>query len=121
MSICFATSDKLDAAILHCNSDTNYSELIHTPYVKYVCVSVCVCGCVCVRARVRMRAHAKSLQSCPILCDPMDCGLLDFSVHGIPQPRILEWVAMPFFRGSSRHRNQTKVSCLLQWQAVLHH
>ena len=48
MSICFATSDKLDAAILHCNSDTNYSELIHTPYVKYVCVSVCVC--VCVRA-----------------------------------------------------------------------
>ena len=51
MSICFATSDKLDAAILHCNSDTNYSELIHTPYVKYVCVSVCVCVCVCVCAR----------------------------------------------------------------------
>ena len=48
MSICFATSDKLDAAILHCNSDTNYSELVYTPYVKYVCV------CVCERAR----AHA---------------------------------------------------------------
>ena len=56
MSICFATSDKLDAAILHCNSDTNYSELIHTPYVKYVCVSVCVCVCVCARARAHARA-----------------------------------------------------------------
>ena len=100
MSIYFATSDKLDAAVLHCNSDTDYSELVHTPYVKYVCVSVCV----------RVHAHAKSLQSCPVFCDPMDCGLLDFSVHGIPQPRILEWVAMPFSRGSSRHRSQTQVS-----------
>ena len=44
---------------------------------------------------------AKPLQSCPTLCDPMDYILLDFSVHGILQARILEWVAMPFSRGSS--------------------
>ena len=39
--------------------------------------------------------HAKSLQSCPTLCDPMDCSLLGSSVHGILQARTLEWVAMP--------------------------
>ena len=37
---------------------------------------------------------AKSLQSCPTLCDPMDCSLPDSSVYGILQARILEWVAM---------------------------
>lgn len=47
MSIYFATSDKLDAAVLHCNSDTDYSELVHTPCVKYVCVSVCACCSAC--------------------------------------------------------------------------
>ena len=45
--------------------------------------------------------HAKSLQSCPTLCDPMDCSSLGLTVHGILQARILEWVAMPS-RGSSR-------------------
>ena len=40
-------------------------------------------------------------QSCPILCDPMDCSPPDSSVHGILQARILEWVAIPFSRGSS--------------------
>ena len=40
-------------------------------------------------------------QSCPTLCDPMDCSLPGSSVHGILQARILEWVDMPFSRGSS--------------------
>ena len=35
------------------------------------------------------------------LCDPMDCTLPGFSVHGISQARILEWVAISFSRGSS--------------------
>ena len=35
-------------------------------------------------------------QSCPTLCDPMDYSLPGSSVHGIPQERILEWVAIPF-------------------------
>ena len=42
--------------------------------------------------------HAKSLQSCSTLCDPMDCSLEASSIHGILQARILEWVAMPFPR-----------------------
>ena len=41
-------------------------------------------------------AAAKSLQSCPTLCDPMDCSLPGFSVHGILQARTLERVAISF-------------------------
>ena len=41
-------------------------------------------------------AAAKSLQSCRTLCDPMDCSLPGFSVHGILQARTLEWVAISF-------------------------
>ena len=41
-------------------------------------------------------AAAKSLQSCPTLCDPMDCILPGFSIHGILQARTLEWVAISF-------------------------
>ena len=40
-------------------------------------------------------------------CNPIDCTLPGSSVHGILQARILEWVAMPPSRGSSRPRNQT--------------
>ena len=39
-------------------------------------------------------------QSCPALFNPVDCSLPGSSVHGILQARILEWVAIPFFRGS---------------------
>ena len=51
-------------------------------------------------------------QLCPTLCDPMDCSLPGSSVHGILQARILEWVAIPFFRGSSQPRDWTQVSCI---------
>ena len=40
-------------------------------------------------------------QSCPTLCDPMDCSLPGVSVHGIVQARIPEWVAISFSRRSS--------------------
>ena len=44
-------------------------------------------------------------QSCPTLCDPINCSLPGSSVHEILQARILEWVAIPFFRGSSQPRD----------------
>jgi len=44
-------------------------------------------------------------RSCLTLCDPKDCSPLDSSVWGISQARILEWVAIPSSRGSSRPRN----------------
>ena len=46
-------------------------------------------------------ATAKSLQSCQTLCNPMDCSPPGFSVHGILQARMLEWMAMPSSRGCS--------------------
>ena len=49
-------------------------------------------------------------QSCPTLCDPVDCNLRGFSVHGILQARILEWIAISFSRGSFQPRDQTRVS-----------
>ena len=56
------------------------------------------------------RMCAQPLQSCPALCDPMDCSPPGSSVPGILQARILEWVAMPSSRGSSQPRDQTHVS-----------
>ena len=55
--------------------------------------------------------HAKLLQSCPTLCNPMDYSPPGSSVHGILQARILEWVPKPSSRGSSQPRDQTRVSC----------
>ena len=61
--------------------------------------------------------RAKLPQSCPTLCDPMDCNPPVSSDHGILQARILEWVVMPSSKGSSWPRDQTQVSRLLHWQA----
>ena len=52
---------------------------------KHACQGLYASCCVCVLVA----------QSCPTLCDPMDCSLLDSSVHGIFQAGILEWVAIP--------------------------
>ena len=62
--------------------------LLHLDNV--VCVYLCV--------------HAKLLQLCLTLCDPMDCSLPGSSVHGALQARLLEWVALPSSRGSSQPR-----------------
>ena len=51
-------------------------------------------------------------QSWPTLCDLMDGSPPGSSVHEILQARILEWVAIPFFKGSFQPRNQTPVSCI---------
>ena len=51
--------------------------------------------------------EVKVAQSCPTLCNPMD-----YTVHGILQARILEWVAFPFSKGSSQTRDWTQVSCI---------
>ena len=72
-----------------------------------MCVCVCVCMCVCVLSQLMFAdgavwqlshaaAAAKSLQSCPTLCNPIDCSLPGSSVHGIFQARILEGGAIAF-------------------------
>ena len=54
-------------------------------FFSFLCVIVC----------------ALVAQSCLTLCDPMDCSSPGFSIHGILQTSILEWVAIPFSSGSS--------------------
>ena len=55
-------------------------------------------------------------------CKLMDSNLPGFSVHNIFQARILEWVAISFFRGSSQTRGGTRVSCIGRWiPYCLHH
>ena len=66
---------------------------------KYICTHESVWKC-------------QSLQLCLTLWDPLDYSPPGSSVHGILQARILEWVAMPFSRGSSWPRDQTQVSCI---------
>ena len=51
-------------------------------------------------------------ESCLTVCDPIDCSPPGFSVHGILQARILEWVNIAFSRGSSWPRDRTQVSCI---------
>ena len=68
-----------------------------------ICVSGYMWACVCVCV------HAKS---CLTLCDPLDCSLPVFSVHRILHTRILKWISISSFRGPSRPRNQTRISCI---------
>ena len=68
-----------------------------------------ICQSVMVMCNLRSGRTEKVLasQSCPTLCDPINSSLPGSSVHGLLQARILEWVAIPFSRGSSLPRGQT--------------
>ena len=66
---------------------------------KWTMHAKCVCVCVCVHS-----------QSCPALCDSMDCSLPGCSVYGIFQTKILKWVAISYSRGSSQPRDWTHIS-----------
>ena len=67
------------------------------------------------------KVKVKAAQSCLTLCKPMD-----YTIHGILQARILEWVAFPFSRGSSqprdriRFRGRNTSSSFLDLQPVLY-
>ena len=57
---------------------------------------------------MRVKSESEVTQSCPTLCDPMDCSLPGSSLHEILKARVLEWVAISFFRGSSPTRDRTR-------------
>ena len=88
----------------------------------YICVyTLCIYvhthvffGCINILLAMRQSEELVT-QLCPTLCNPMDCSLSDFFIHGIFQARILESVAISSSRGSSRTRDQTWV--FLHWQA----
>ena len=96
ISIFLKCSLKTSVAILIIRTDARNSR---ANYVKW-----CASG------------HAKSLQSCPTLCEPMDCSPPGSSVHGILQARILEWVAVPLLQGM--FLTQGSNSCLSHVSAL---
>ena len=51
-------------------------------------------------------------QSCPTLCDPLDCSPSGSSIHEVFQARILEWVAISYSRGSFQPRDRTCIPCI---------
>ena len=91
-----------------------WSERIHTPQCsrqQFTIGNTCVCTCVrahaCARVYVRLRVRTcvcvrLVTQSCPTLCNHMDCRPPGSFVHGDLQARILEWVTMPSCRGPSQ-------------------
>ena len=84
------THERAYGIILKCQLDHHSCKILFTlGFMIILCMYVC----------------AKSLQSCLTLCNPMDCSLPGISVHEILQARILDWVAMPFSRGSSLPRD----------------
>ena len=60
---------------------------------------------VCMFIKVEVKVLVAQL--CLTLCDPMDCSPPGSSAHGILQARVLEWVAIPFSRGSSQPRDRS--------------
>ena len=97
-SMCLCISD---IKFLEKNKST--SDKIHSSLYKFSSISF-------IRLCLRLYLLYTIAQSCPTLCDPMDCSLPDSSVHGIFQARIFEWVATSFSRRSSRTRDWTQVS-----------
>ena len=63
------------------------------------------------RISLKYESEREVAQSCPTLCDPMDCSLSDSSVHGIFQAIVLEWIAISFSRGSSQGLNTGLPHC----------
>ena len=83
-----------------------YMYIYECAYIWYICILTCM--------------HAKLLQSCPTLCNPVCCSPPSSSVHGILQARTLEWAAISFSRRSSQPRDRTHVClCLLHLQVGL--
>ena len=91
-----------------------------TRYLVLWTLSNIVWARVSLEQRLKQKARVKVLvtQSCPTLCDPMDCSLPGSSVLEILQARILEWIAIPFSRRSSWPRDLNHVSwdsCIGRW------
>ena len=84
--------------ILHC-------ALLNSAYIGSSCQDLWLCGC--------CESESEVAQSCPTLCDPVGCNLSGSSVHGIFQAIALEWIAISFSSRSSRPRDRTQVSCIV--------
>ena len=90
------------------NNEKKKKTHYHKPHQVHAWLlveSVCI-------SELRLCMHTQSLSLRLTLCASMDCSLQGTSVHGILQTRILEWVAMPFSKGSSWPKDQISISCI---------
>ena len=69
-------------------------------------------GCHFLLQCMKVKSEGEVAQSCPTLCDPMDCGPPGSSVHGIFQARVLEWGAIAF---SDRHITRSHLTST-EWE-----
>ena len=83
----------LPGAYLQCNSCNSHY------------INISGCHLLTLWRRGKREDKVLAARSCLTLCNPLDCGPLGSSVHGISQAEILDWVAIPFSRGSSRPRD----------------
>ena len=58
-----------------------------------------------------MKSESEVAQSCPTLCDPMDCSLPGSSIHGIFQARVLEWGAIAFSAPTLQEARERREVC----------
>ena len=64
-----------------------------------------IVGCHFLLQCMKVKSESEVAQSCPTLCDPMDCSPPGSSTHGIFQARVLEWVAIAFSEKIKKERN----------------
>ena len=90
----------------------NHSRLQLLYFIRRVILILIICVFLVCLVKYTLWICVSTAQSFLILCNPMDYSLPGSSVHGILLARILEWVAIPFSRGSSQPRDQTWISCI---------
>ena len=103
--LCFRDSSKLLCEAVDCS----FSFLFSVPVWLHLSASVLQMRDVYILV-ISVWKWSEITQSCPTLCNPVNCSPPGSSVLGILQPRILEWVAISFSRGTSQPRNRTQVS-----------
>ena len=89
----------------------NHLEFFFMGNLSILCIYFFIPTYVCVCGVCNVCVHVPA-QLYPTLCDPMKCGRPGSSVHGISQGRILEWVAISYFRGTFQPRDQIHISCI---------
>ena len=93
--------------------------------LKHILLSNCFQRMIAHHVNYNILLSVLVAQSCLTLCDPVYYSPPGSSVHGILQTKTLEWVSMPFFRGSSQIRDGTQTCCiaggLLHCKQILYH